>query len=322
MLQVEQVSVIFHRNRQKPVQALQDVSFNLAPGESLGIVGESGCGKSTLVRSILQLTSLQDGQIFWHGQSLAQMSRQQQQDFRRQAQLIFQDPLEALNPRMTVAEIISEPLRNLTSLNPQEITRRVKGLLLDMGLNEDQLHRYPHEFSGGQCQRIGIARAMSITPELLVCDEPVSALDVSVQAQIINLLQNLRREKNLALIFISHDLSIVQHVSDRVLVLYQGRIMETATTEILYQNPQHPYTRCLLEAIPRLDTRTQSTSATTCQTPMLERLEHPGQSSGCPFYARCDQAISHCKTALPALTTLEPGHLVACHRVNHQPAVF
>lgn len=310
MLQIENLSVSYPRNGQQPLRALQDVSFTIASGEALGIVGESGCGKSTLARSILELTPLHAGSIRWRGQSFAQRSRPQRRAFRRQVQLIFQDPLEALNPRMTAAEIIAEPLRNLTHLGRKEITRRVKKLLHDMGLNDDQSTRYPHEFSGGQCQRIGIARAMSVEPELLVCDEPVSALDVSVQAQIINLLQTLRRQKPLALIFISHDLSIVRHISKRVLVLYQGQIMEIAPTETLFQNPLHPYTERLLAAIP---------DPNAGEAAQVGTLDSPGSAEnhqGCPFYFQCNQAESRCRSELPLLTTIQPGHSVACHLIR------
>ncbi len=247
LLQVEQLGVTFNHS----FKALNQVSFNLRQGEVLGIVGESGSGKSTLARVIMRLQMPSEGDVKWRSDSLFAMDNKQQQAYRKQVQMIFQDPLDALNPRMTVAQIIAEPLRYLMpQLSRKQVRQKVAQVLTPMGLSESQLGRYPHEFSGGQCQRIGIARAMIVEPELLVCDEPVSALDVSIQAQIINLLLELKQQKGLSMLFISHDLSIVRHLCDRVLVLYKGEIVELAETESLYQSPQSDYTRRLLASIP------------------------------------------------------------------------
>lgn len=273
LLSVDNLSVVFNKGRKKgsnsEVQALRNVSFELAEGEILGVVGESGCGKSTLARAILQLQAISTGQVNWQGQDLASYSKAQIKAIREHIQLIFQDPLDALNPRMTVAQIIAEPLYNLKdnfskasaskesllkeSLSKKDIQEKVVALMLAMGLQEQQQNRYPHEFSGGQCQRIGIARAMILNPKLLICDEPVSALDVSIQAQIINLLMDLKDRTGMSMIFISHDLSIVRHVCDRMLVLHKGRVVETGKADEIYANPQHPYTKKLLDSIPLAD---------------------------------------------------------------------
>ncbi len=253
LLSVENISVIFGKGDQS-LRALNKVSFSLKQGEVLGIVGESGCGKSTLARTILQLQHANEGKVIWKGQDISKLSRQQQKALRKQIQLIFQDPLDALNPRMTVAQIIAEPLYNLApELSKTEIQQKALRLLVSMGLHIEQQNRYPHEFSGGQCQRIGIARAMILKPELLLCDEPVSALDVSIQAQIINLLMDLKEQTGMSMLFISHDLSIVRHICDRVLVLYKGEIVEMGDAESIYTNPQHTYTKKLLNAIPLAD---------------------------------------------------------------------
>ena len=258
LLTVENLSVVFNQGIKKgsnqEIQALSNVSFELAKGELLGAVGESGCGKSTLARAILQLQTVAAGKVSWKGKDLAHNSKDQSKAMRKHVQLIFQDPLDALNPRMTVAQIIAEPLYNLKpELSKQEVQKKVVELMLAMGLQEQQKNRYPHEFSGGQCQRIGIARAMILNPKLLICDEPVSALDVSIQAQIINLLMDLKDRTGMSMIFISHDLSIVRQVCDRVLVLYKGQVVESGNASEIYDNPQHPYTQKLLDSIPLAD---------------------------------------------------------------------
>jgi len=258
LLSVENLSVIFNQGIKKgsnqEIQALKDVSFELDEGEVLGVVGESGCGKSTLARAILQLQLVAAGKVSWQGQDLTENSKDQNKKMREHIQLIFQDPLDALNPRMTVAQIIAEPLYNLKpEFSKQKIQKTVVALMLAMGLQEQQKNRYPHEFSGGQCQRIGIARAMILNPKLLICDEPVSALDVSIQAQIINLLMDLKDNTGMSMIFISHDLSIVRQVCDRVLVLYKGQVVESGNASDIYDNPQHPYTQKLLDSIPLAD---------------------------------------------------------------------
>jgi len=256
------LNVIFNKGiksgKNKQHQALKDVSFTLAENEVLGVVGESGSGKSTLARSILQLQKISSGKLEFAGSDYASLNKQQQQKMRKDIQLIFQDPLDALNPRMTISQIIAEPLHNLmpilgAKLSKQQITEKVSEMMQSIGLQPAQLNRYPHEFSGGQCQRIGIARAMIVDPKLLVCDEPVSALDVSIQAQIINLLMDLKEQTQMSMIFISHDLSIVRQICDRLLVLYNGEIVEMGKAEDIYQNPQHEYTKKLLDSIPLSD---------------------------------------------------------------------
>ncbi len=254
LLSVENICVVFNEGKQNELTALNNVSFTLKNNEVLGIVGESGCGKSTLARTILKLQTPSNGLIKWNNQDIAKQTTQEQKEFRKKTQLIFQDPLDALNPRMTVAQIIAEPLQNLMpQLSKAETQKKAVEILVSMGLQAEQQNRYPHEFSGGQCQRIGIARAMIVEPELLICDEPVSALDVSIQAQIINLLLDLKEQTGMSMIFISHDLSIVRQVCDRVLVLYKGEIVEVAEAETLYTNPQHSYTKKLLAAVPLAD---------------------------------------------------------------------
>ncbi len=258
LLSVENLCVVFNQGIKKgsnqEIQALKDISFELVEGEVLGVVGESGCGKSTLARAILQLQPITSGKVFWQGQDLLENTSNQNKTMRENIQLIFQDPLDALNPRMTVAQIIAEPLYNLKpEISKTEVQKRVVELMLAMGLQEQQKNRYPHEFSGGQCQRIGIARAMILNPKLLICDEPVSALDVSIQAQIINLLMDLKDRTGMSMIFISHDLSIVRQVCDRVLVLYKGKLVESGNASDIYDNPQHPYTQKLLDSIPLAD---------------------------------------------------------------------
>ncbi len=262
LLSCSALNVIFNQGikhgKNQELHAVKDVSFTLDKNEILGVVGESGCGKSTVARSILQLQKPSSGAIEFNGQDLSGLNKTQQLQMRKDIQLIFQDPLDALNPRMTVAQIIAEPLYNLAAvlgkkLNKQQIQEKLNQVMDSIGLQQAHLNRYPHEFSGGQCQRIGIARAMIVNPQLLICDEPVSALDVSIQAQIINLLLDLKEQTQMSMIFISHDLNIVRQVSDRILVLYNGEIVESGNAEEVYQNPQHEYTKKLLDSIPLAD---------------------------------------------------------------------
>lgn len=252
LLKINKLSLSYPKQKNK---ALDKVSLSLNQGEALGVVGESGCGKSTLVRAILQLQAYQLGQISWKGQAIETFTAQKKKTFYQQVQLIFQDPLDALNPRLTISQIIAEPLVNLSDekLSRLEINKKTEQMLEQVGLSPKVLNRYPHEFSGGQCQRIGIARAMIVEPELLICDEPVSALDVSVQAQIMNVLLDLKEMKQLSLIFISHDLSIVRHISDRVLVMNQGQVVEEGDANQIFQMPKNNYTKSLLKAIPKLN---------------------------------------------------------------------
>ncbi|MFU8877100.1 MAG: ABC transporter ATP-binding protein, partial [Wenzhouxiangellaceae bacterium] len=266
ILSVENLSVNFRvdmsdrlfRHDYRTVRAVDRVGFELTAGETLGIVGESGCGKSTLARAILGLVKPTSGRVCWLGENLSVMDEAQLRDKRRQLQMIFQDPFGSLDPRMNVGQIVGEPLKNFyPSMSRMQVNERVSGMLKMVGLSPELINRYPHEFSGGQAQRIGIARALVINPRLVVCDEPVSALDVSVQAQIINLLKDLQKKLQLSLIFIAHDLSVVRHVSDRVLVMYLGRIMEIAERERIYATPAHPYTRALIDSVPIPDPETE-----------------------------------------------------------------
>lgn len=254
LLQINKATVEFALSKNQSLTALDQVSLTLQQGEVLGIVGESGCGKSTLARTIMRLQVLKAGTILWQGKDIAMFTSAEQRAYRQAVQLIFQDPLDALNPRMTVAQIIAEPLLNLKpELNKAQRQQQVSAMIHSLGMSDAHLNRFPHEFSGGQCQRIGIARAMIVEPQLLVCDEPVSALDVSVQAQILNLLMDLKQQTDLSMLFISHDLSVVRYICDRVVVLYQGQIVETGEVEQIYQAPVHAYTQQLLASIPLAD---------------------------------------------------------------------
>ncbi len=313
LLDVERLSVSFGGRRgQAPIRAVSDVSLALEAGQTLGVVGESGCGKSTLARAILRLIVPGAGRVRWQGRDLAEVSATELRQCRRQMQIVFQDPLAALNPRLTAGEIIAEPLRNFEpALDRVGRAARVAAVMPKVGLSPALINRYPHEFSGGQCQRIGIARAVVLEPELLVCDEPVSALDVSIQAQIIELLAKLQDELGLAMIFISHDLAVVRHVSQQVLVLYLGRVMETANRTTLFAAPRHPYTRALLAAAPAPDPRQATERRALLGGEAPSPLDPP---SGCPFRSRCPEAEERCAAALPDLAEVAPGHAVACHK--------
>jgi oligopeptide transport system ATP-binding protein len=293
------------------LKAVDGVSFDLYPGETLGIVGESGCGKSTLARACLNLIPATGGEIVWAGQALRADDERAWLAARRDIQIIFQDPLASLNPRMTVARIIGEPLRiHRPELSDDEVHEKVIAVMAEVGLTAQQINRYPHEFSGGQCQRIGIARALILEPRLIICDEPVSALDVSIRAQIVNLLQELQRRKGLALIFIAHDLAVVKHISDRVLVLYMGKAMELAESDALYARPGHPYTQALLSAIPIPDPRIERNKVLQLLPgDMPSPIDPP---SGCVFRTRCPQAVAICSADKPALRRLDAQTSAAC----------
>ena len=298
----------------KTLQALSNVDFHINKGETLGIVGESGCGKSTLARALIGLAPA-SGQLTWKGQTeMLELDKKSMRAFRANLQMIFQDPLAALNPRLKVGQIIAEPLKtHRKDLSRHDIRQRVKAAMETVGLLSNQINRYPHEFSGGQCQRIGIARALILEPELIICDEPVSALDVSIQAQVINLLMDLQQRLGLTLIFIAHDLSVVRHISTRVMVLYLGRVMEIANRNDIYKNPKHPYTQALINAVPVPDPSVQTNTL-----PMLLEGELPSPlspPSGCVFRSRCPKAKALCADETPALQsqTEEESHAVACH---------
>jgi oligopeptide transport system ATP-binding protein len=294
------------------------VSFDLLAGETLGVVGESGSGKSTLARAILLLIPATVGSIVWRGRDLRTCDASALQRLRRELQIIFQDPLGSLNPRMTVGETIAEPLRIFESeLDARRRAARVGEMLQRVGLDAGMMDRYPNEFSGGQCQRIGIARAMILSPKLLICDEPVSSLDVSVQGQIVNLLLDLQRDAGTALLFISHNLALVRHTSHRILVIYCGRLVEIATRDALYEDPIHPYTRALLAAVPPA-TPWQRGGAQPV-TGRIEPVEVEGPAgpvTGCAFRDRCRYALALCAARVPPLEEVIPGHFVACFRAR------
>ena len=295
--------------RTVPLKAVNGVSFDLKAGETLGIVGESGCGKSTLGRAILQLLPPTAGTVAWLGKPIVPRDVH---DMRREMQVVFQDPLASLDPRMTAGDIIAEPLRNFQGdLTRADVTARVQDMMAKVGLLPAMINRYPHEFSGGQCQRIGIARAMILRPKLVVCDEPVSALDVSIRAQVVNLLMALQQEFGLSLIFISHDLSVVRHISHRVMVLYLGRIMELAGRDSLYAAPRHPYTQALIAAVPIPDPDKERAKRRIILSGDPPSPLNP--PSGCVFRTRCPHATQICTDTVPPLESAGAGHEVACH---------
>ncbi len=294
------------------VKALDDVSFSIPRGETLGLVGESGCGKTTLARSLLRLIEPTGGEILFHGQDIRKFSPQQIRQVRRQIQIIFQDPYSSLNPRMTVGAMLSEPLKVHGICEGKMLDRQVDLLLERVGLSTTYRSRYPHEFSGGQRQRIGIARALALSPKLIICDEPVSALDVSIQAQILNLLRDLKDDLGLSYLFISHDLNVVQNVADRVAVMYLGKLVEVAPVDELFRNPKHPYTLALMSANPVPDPNVR-TDRTILGGDVPSPSNPPG---GCSFHTRCPRAMTHCATIAPRLVgNSEKGkqHTVSCH---------
>jgi oligopeptide transport system ATP-binding protein len=297
------------------IKAVNGVSFDLNAGETLGVVGESGCGKSTLARALLALVKPDHGRVLWLGEDLNKLDDQALRKKRQDLQIVFQDPLAALNPRMTVRDIIAEPLWTFfPKIARVQVDERVRGVMQMVGLLPNQINRYPHEFSGGQCQRIGIARALVLNPKLVVCDEPVSALDVSIQAQIINLLKDLQKKLNLSLVFIAHDLSVVKHISDRVMVMYLGRTMELSHRDHLYKKPLHPYTNALVKAAPVPDPRLARAATDTGLTgDMPSILDTP---PGCVFHSRCPYSVKRCQLDVPALRRMENGDWVACHRAE------
>lgn len=321
LLSVENLRVQFDIYKQgalpwtKPMKlkAVEDVSFKLYEGETLGIVGESGCGKSTLARAVIRMLPAHTGKILWMGeQDLVTATPSELQTVRKDIQMIFQDPLASLNPRMTIAQIIAEPLITHYPDTPKaEVTEKVKAMMMKVGLLPNQINRYPHEFSGGQCQRIGIARALILEPKLIVCDEPVSALDVSIQGQVINLLMELQKEMGLSLIFIAHDLSVVRHISTRIMVLYLGNVAEVSLADDLYVNPRHPYTQALISAVPIPDPKIERNKKMILLEGDLPSPINP--PSGCVFRTRCPKVKDKCSEVKPELQNKAEEHWVACH---------
>jgi oligopeptide transport system ATP-binding protein len=320
LLQVENLKVSFDVSSEgdmpwtkpKKLQAVNNVSFNLSSGETLGIVGESGCGKSTLARAIVKMVPTDSGKVIWLGNDLLSLNKSEMRKHRKQIQMIFQDPLASLNPRMNIGEIIAEPLRTHYPKTPEaDVQERVSDVMKKVGLLGNLVNRFPHEFSGGQCQRIGIARALILKPKLIICDEPVSALDVSIQAQVVNLLMDLQEEMGLTLIFIAHDLSIVKHISTKIMVLYLGNMVEFANSRYIYENPRHPYTQALISAVPIPDPRIEKNKKLILIEGDLPSPVNP--PSGCVFRTRCHKAKEICSNEKPEFKEAATDHEVACH---------
>lgn len=294
------------------VKAVDDISFEIKKGETLGLVGESGCGKSTAGRTIMRLLDATEGQIVFDGQDITNLGGTSLRKIRKDVQMVFQDPYASLNPTMMVGNLVSEPIRNFTRKSQKELKPEVLELLTKVGLPEDAYYKYPHEFSGGQRQRIGIARALALRPKLIIADEPVSALDVSVQSQVLNLLRELQDEFDLTFLFIAHDLSVVKHMSDRIGVMYLGGLVEVAEKNSIYAEPLHPYTQALISAIPEPDPRKKK-ERIILEGDVPSPIDPP---KGCTFHPRCAHAKPECQTVKPTLKEVKPGHRVACHLYN------
>lgn len=314
VLKVEGLKKYFYPKKslgeqKKVVKAVEDVSFELYEGETLGIVGESGCGKSTTGRTLLRLIEPTEGKVYLEGKDILTFNKRELRDARKNIQMVFQDPYSSLNPRLRIGNILEESLKIHGIGNKNERTTKVLEMLNLVGLNEAQYYRFPHEFSGGQRQRIGLARALIVNPKVVVCDEPVSALDVSVQAQIINLLRNLQKTLSVSFVFIAHDISVVRHISDRIGVMYLGHMVEEAATEELFANPKHPYTKSLLSAVP-LPNPELKKERIILKGDLPSPLNPP---SGCVFHTRCPVAMDICKSAVPARSNVTETHAVRCH---------
>lgn len=316
LLSIRDLKVYFDlaRRQKGVVKAVDGVTLDIYPGETVGLVGESGCGKSSLGRAILRLNEPSSGQVLYRNRDLACLSKREMRKHRRHLQIIFQDPYASLNPRMTVGQIIGEPLETFRIARGREAELRVQELLETVGLSKRFIKRYPHEFSGGQRQRIGIARALAVDPEFIVADEPISALDVSIQAQIMNLLEQLQREKNLTYLFIAHDLRAIRHVSDRVAVMYLGKLVEISDAKTIYADPLMPYTRALISAVPVPDPEVEATRHRIVLEGDVPSPINP--PSGCRFHTRCPYMIETCKQIVPPLVEVKPNHFAACIRIS------
>lgn len=312
LVHVSHMKKYFQIRKKSVLKAVDDVSFDIYKGETLGLVGESGCGKTTCGRTVLGLYPITDGVVEYEGKDVTKIGKEDERWFKKRAQMIFQDPYASLNPRMTVGDIIAEGMENFGLYkNPEERKARIHELLQLVGLNKEHASRFPHEFSGGQRQRIGIARALAVEPEFIVCDEPISALDVSIQAQVVNLLVKLQKELGLTYLFIAHDLSMVKHISDRVGVMYMGHIVELADSNELYANPQHPYTKALLSAIPIPNPEKEKNKVVL---PLEGEVGSPIDCGpGCRFASRCKYATERCRNATQELRKISEKHYVACH---------
>lgn len=313
LIEVKDLKKYFKVGANAMLKAVDGVSFNIYKGETLGLVGESGCGKTTCGKTVMGLYDATDGQVLFDGTDIHKLGRREKKDFTKRAQIIFQDPYASLNPRMTVEDIIGEGIDIHRLYSGEQRLAKIHELLELVGLNKEHALRFPHEFSGGQRQRIGIARALAIEPEFIVCDEPISALDVSIQAQVVNLLIELQKKKDLTYLFIAHDLAMVKHISDRVAVMYLGSMVESAPSHELYEKPYHPYTKALMSSIPIPDPRREKEKR---RIPIEGEIPSPiNPQPGCRFASRCCDAKERCRERKPELTEVEPGHFVACHRV-------
>ncbi len=317
LLELKNVKTVF-KVKQGILTAVNGVDLVIHEGETLGLVGESGCGKSTLGKTILRLYKPSQGQVFFEGRDIWSYSRRERKEYTRKVQMIFQDPYASLDPLSVIGDTVAEgmDIHRITN-SRQEREKQIMSLLHDVGLNQSHVDRYPHEFSGGQRQRVGIARALSLSPKLIVCDEPISALDVSIQAQVVNLLKRLQKENHMAYLFITHDLSMVRQIANRIAVMYLGSIVEIADSEDIYLENRHPYTRALLSAIPIADPvveKSRQRMVLTGDVPSPVNLP-----SGCPFAGRCPHAADLCRQSVPPLREISPGHFVACHRSDELP---
>ncbi|MDB5053622.1 MAG: oppF 1 [Bacilli bacterium] len=311
ILEVKNLKKHFHLSGNKVLKAVDDLSFAIHRGETFGLVGESGCGKSTAGRTIIRLYEATSGEVLFNGQNIHKLLGKENKQFNRNMQMVFQDPYASLNPRMTIGKIIAEGMDIHGLYTGKKRSERVSELLNDVGLNEEHANRFPHEFSGGQRQRVGIARALAIEPQFIIADEPISALDVSVQAQVVNLFKKLQKVRGLTYLFIAHDLAMIKHISDRIGVMYLGKLVEVTTSQKLYAKPLHPYTQSLLSAIPIPDPEIQRTrERVILQGEVPSPLNPP---SGCPFRTRCPMAMPECTETMPQFKEVEPGHFTACH---------